>query len=69
MGLLLLLLLGVGVVGVPVSFVFWIRAPRGRLMHRTLVVGGAAVVWLLLMSAVVMPIFRSLVSGANGGSY
>jgi len=69
MGLLLLLLLGVGVVGVPVSFVFWLRAPRGRLLHRTLVVGGAAVIWLLLMSAVAMSIFRSVVGGVDGGSY
>lgn len=67
--LLLLLLLGVGAVGVPVSFVFWIRAPRGRLLHRTLIVGGAAAVWLLLVFVVAMAMFQSAVSGIGGGSY
>lgn len=69
MGLLLLLLLGVGVVGVPVSVVFWFRAPRGRLLHRTLIIGGAAAVWLLLMFAAVMGALQSAVSGIDGGSY
>lgn len=64
-----LLLVGAGIVGVPVGLVFWIRAPRGRLLHRTLVVLVAGALWALLTGAVFLAAFNAAVGGAGGTGY
>lgn len=38
-------------VGTPVAFVYWVRAPHGKLFQRTLVVLGAVVAALLVMGS------------------
>lgn len=35
-------------VGVPGGFLYWVRAPHGKLLRRTAVVGGLAAVWVVL---------------------
>lgn len=53
-------------VGAPIGFVYWIRAPRGQLLRRSLVVAALAVLWVLLFLFVVQGVLSALVTAVVG---
>lgn len=63
------LLVVVAMVGVPVGFVYWMRAPRGHLLRRTAVVAAFVVAWLVLAFALFVEVSLSLMGGVGGGTY
>lgn len=63
------LLLAVAVVGAPMGFVYWMRAPRGHLLRRTAVLAAFAVAWLVVAVALFVEASLSLMGGIGGGTY
>lgn len=63
------LLVVVAVVGVPVGFVYWMRAPQGHLLRRTAILAAFAVAWLVLAFALFVEASLSLMGGMGGMTY